>query len=263
MKKNFFSLAILAMMAFAGCSDSDNDNSRVTIDFEGAEWTALSATTIGEPYSSAVVANGYEWQDPLTTLSSRALVDYSYGAYIRCGVLLSSYNSDDITTYGDYSKDLYLYNPSSVSTTSGGGYAGSDNFLVVVGNYDDFASDDELAEMHFADGRARLIKGCYVNSTTYFLNVVQNGNPSIAAPLGEDDEIVISATGYDSTGAETATVRKTLARKGEYITEWSAWDLQALGRVVKVRFNIKGGPMTEWGMTTPKYFAIDNIVVEQ
>lgn len=262
MKKNFYLLATLAMMTFAGCSDGDNDNSRVTIDFEGAEWSALSASTIGEPYSSAVVANGYEWQDARTTLASRALVDYTYGAYIRGGMLLSSYNSNDIATYGDYSKDLYVYNPSSTSPTQGGGADGSDNFLIVVGNYDDYSNGDERAEMFFADGRERRILGCEVNSTTYFLNIAKNGNP-FSAPLAEGDEVKISITGYNSSGEQTATVSKVLARKGQYIEKWTSMNLAKLGKVVKVRFNITGGPMTEWGMTTPKYFAIDNIVVEE
>ena len=131
----------------------------------------------------------------------------------------------------------------------------------MVGNYDDFSNGDERAEFFFADGQERKILECQVNSTTYFLNIAQNGNP-FSAPLAEDDRVVISATGYDSSGVETATVTKTLARKGEYIKQWTPWDLSALGRVVKVRFNIEGGPMTEWGMTTPKYFAIDNIAIE-
>ena len=80
--------------------------------------------------------------------------------------------------------------------------------------------------------------------------------------LRKGDQVEISATGYDSSGAETATVRMTLARKGQYIKQWTSWNLSALGPVVKVRFNIEGGPMTEWGMTTPKYFAIDNIAIE-
>ncbi|MBO4994202.1 MAG: DUF4465 domain-containing protein, partial [Alistipes sp.] len=96
----------------------------------------------------------------------------------------------------------------------------------------------------------------------YFLNIAQNGNP-FSAPLAEGDVVEIFATGYDSTGAETATASMVLARKGSYITEWTEWDLSSLGRVAKVRFNIKGGPATEWGMTTPKYFAIDNIAIEE
>ena len=261
MKKISLFMLCLAVLLTSACNETDDSRPRSLVTFEGNEWNTLSAVAYGEPYSSAMVANGYEWRDESSSLSSRALVDYTYGAYIRGGMLISSYNSDDVATYGDYSKDLYVYNSSSQSTTQGGGAEGSDNFLVVVGNYDDYSNGDERAEFFFADGRERKILECQVNSTTYFLNIAQNGNP-FSAPLAEDDQVVISATGYDASGAETATVSMTLARKGQYITEWTPWNLSALGRVVKVRFNIEGGPMTEWGMTTPKYFAIDNIAIE-
>lgn len=255
-----FLLVIAVALLGAGCSRDDSPP-RTTITFEGDEWSALSASTYGEPYSSVMVADGYAWRDAETSLSSRALVDYTYGAYIRGGMLISSYNSNDIATYGDYSKDLYVYNAASKSLTSGGGAAGSDNFLVVVGNYDDYSNGDERAEIFFADGRERRILSCQVNSTTYFLNIVQNGN-DFSAPLSDADVVEIFATGYDAAGNQTATASMVLARKGEYISSWTGWDLSALGSVVKVRFNIKGGPMTEWGMTTPKYFAIDNITIE-
>ena len=262
MKYFLRSIFCVALLALAACSEKEDGHPRHLLTFEGPEWTALSASTYGEPYSSVVVAEGYAWRDEKSSLSSRALVDYTYGAYIRGGMLVSSYNSDDIATYGDYSKDLYVYNATSTSPTQGGGADGSDNFLIVVGNYDDHSNGDERAEMFFADGRERKVVGCVVNSTTYFLNIAQNGNP-FSAPLAEGDVVEIFATGYDSTGAETATASMVLARKGSYITEWTEWDLSSLGRVAKVRFNIKGGPATEWGMTTPKYFAIDNIAIEE
>ena len=255
--KRIFLLALL--FGAIGCPPIDDSPPRFTLGFEGEEWDAISATTAGISYSSELVANGYECRDKETSLSSKALVDNSYGyAYIRGGMLVSSYNSREVTTYGDYTKDLYVCCPSSTSTVKGGGAGGSDNFLIVVGNYDDSSNGDERAEMFFADGREHKIEGCVVNSTTYFINVTQNGNPFSPA-LGKDDEIVISATGYNSKGEETATVTMPFARKGWYITEWTRWDLSPLGKVASVKFNITGGPMTEWGMTTPKYFAIDNI----
>lgn len=258
---SLFALCLAALTLLA-CDDKEQGPVRHTIDFEGDYWTALSAPTYGEAYSSAMVANGYEWRDQTTSLSSRALVDYTYGAYIRGGALVSSYNSDDIATYGDYSKDLYVYNAASTSLTAGGGAGGSDNFLIIVGNYDDSSNGDERAEIFFADGKERHIRGCEVCTTTYFLNIALNGNP-FSAPLGEGDVIEIFATGYDSTGAETTTVSMPLATKSAHIDRWTSWDLSALGAVTKVRFNIKGGPATEWGMTTPKYFAIDNISIEE
>lgn len=251
----------LAASLLSACNEVDDIRPRSVVTFEGESWNALSAVAYGEAYSSAMVADGYEWRDESSSLSSRALVDYTYGAYIRGGMLVSSYNSDDVATYGDYSKDLYVYNASSTSTTQGGGAEGSDNFLIVVGNYDETSNGDERAEMHFADGKEHKVLGCYVNYTTYFLNIAKNGNPFSPA-LGEADEITLSATGYNAIGAETGTTNMTFARKDYFIEDWTAWDLSSLGEVASVKFNITGGPATEWGMTTPKYFAIDNISIE-
>lgn len=254
-------LLIAALLMAAACS-KDNSRPRETVHFEGEEWSAYSATTAGVKYSSDLVAGGYKWCDKITTLTSEAVIDNSYGyAYIRGGMLVSSYNSADIATYGDYSKDLYAYCATSSSEVKGGGNNGSDGFAIVVGNYDSTTNSEVSAEMYFADGNARKILSCYVNATTYFLNIVKNGNPFSPA-LGKDDEIVISATGYDASGRETATVEMPFARKGVYVNRWTAWDLSPLGKVVRVKFNVTGGPATEWGMTTPKYFAIDDITIE-
>jgi hypothetical protein len=208
-----------------------------------------------------VAAEGYAWRDEKSSLSSRAIIDYTYGAYIQSGILVSSYNSSDIATYGDYSKDLYVYNSASTSPTQGGGADGSDNFLIVLDNYNDQSNGEKRAEMFFADGRARTIKGCYVNSTTYFLNVAENGN-AFSPALGQDDKIILRATGYDRSDKKTSTTELEFARKGSMTKGWKAWDLSPLGEVVKVRFEILGGPSDEWGMKTPKYFAIDDIMVE-
>ena len=72
----------------------------------------------------------------------------------------------------------------------------------------------------------------------------------------------MTATGYDAMRRKTGSVAMTLAEKGNITKSWRAWDLSALGAVVSVRFNITGGPTYEWGMMSPKYFAIDDITIE-
>ena len=259
--KRFFTLSLL--LAAVACTNTDDDKKSVTLDFEGNGWNALSATTAGTEYSSDFVAGGYEWMDAESGLKSEALIDDSYGyTYIRSGMLVSSYNSAAYATYGDYTKDLYVYNPDSKSTTSGGGHKGSDNYLIVVGNYDETSNGDERAEMYFADGKARKVLGCYVNYTTYFLNIAKNGNPYSPALVEGDAPIKLTATGYNDIGVETGSTEMTFARWDRFIEDWTAWDLSALGEVVSIKFNITGGPATEWGMTTPKYFAIDDITIE-
>ena len=265
--KHIFRLFIVAaiMAAAVGCSKDDEPNiNRVVIDFEGAAWNELNAATAGKCYSTELMTEDYIWRDEATSLTMEpifsAFGDYKYYAG---GFSVSSYNTADCSAYGSYEYDLYLYNPHSQNPTKGGGHNGSNNFLVAYGNLETLIPEaiDAQPTLYFADGVARIIKGCYVASTSYFVNVANNGNP-FAEKLGDEDEVKIYATGYDATGKRTGHVEMSFARKGRLTTEWTAWDLSALGEVVKVRFNILGGPSTPYGMTTPKYFAIDDITVE-
>ena len=261
--KTIKSLALLlaAAATVTSCSDSGDDHIRtVTVTFDGAAWTPYVAATAGKTYTGDVATEDYVWKDAETTLSSTPIfTDYGYGKFFGGGWVVSSYNSSDEAKFGDYHYDLYVYNPANADAVKGGGHNGSDNFLVGFGNVDD--TRDNRPTLEFADGKARTVKGCYVNSTCYILNVMRNGN-TFSPALGDGDEIKIHDTGYDAAGAETGTVSLLFATKDRMITSWTAWDLSSLGAVVKVRFSISGGPSTAYGMTTPTYYAIDDVTVE-
>lgn len=261
--KNILIRAMIAIFALAAvaCDKDEKSVDTVVIDFEGEEYTSLVAKS---SYSADVMTQSYFWQDKKTTLCSRPLFNNAYGyTSYGGGCTLSSYNSNDLSKVGSYEYDLYIYNKKGGNEVKGGGNRGSDNFLVTYGNYEPEIdpNNDMRPAIYFADGKARIIRGCYINSTTYFLNIAQNGN-AFSEALSEGDEVIISATGYDHLGREGKTLSRTFARKGEYITEWTRWDLSALGEVVKIKFNITGGPTTEWGMTSPRYIGIDDIEVE-
>ena len=255
--KRFFTFALLAVAAAAiSCSKDDDNTITATISFEGSEFT-----TAAKPYSADVTKEGDSWQDKATTLSCKPIFVDSYGYKLYCGGLtVSSFNSKDVARFGSYEYDLYAYNAANADSQKGGGNNGSDNFAVFCQIEID-PSVDSRPTLAIADGKPRRIMGCYVNSTTYFLNVAENGN-AFSPALGSNDVITLYATGYDKSGKETATAELEFARKGAMTKGWKAWDLSALGEVASVRFAILGGPSDEWGMKTPKYFAIDDIVVE-
>ena len=163
----------------------------------------------------------------------------------------------------DTAENLLHNEARNEDATTGGGHDGSDNFLIGYGNYDEAHPDygDSRPIFAFADGVARTIQSCYINSTCYFLSVAAKGN-ALAPALEEGQDVLIHATGYDAAGKETGTVTMTFASKDKLIKEWTKWDLSSLGKVAKVRFNMTGGPDNGYGFSMPAYYALDDITIE-
>ena len=272
--KRFFIWGVLAvaLLSATSCSKDEEENQPITavVDFEGKEWKEFVALNVGSTYSSEVVTADYQWQDEATSLTPNNITaEWDGVSYLSSGFAVSSFNSnclEKFNIYGAYLRDLYVYNADNEEAAKGGGNGGSDNFLVAYGNYEgeesgEWGETDFRPMLTFADGKARTIKGCYVNSTAYFVSITELGN-EFSPALKDGEKIILTATGYDAMRRKTGSVAMTLAEKGNITKSWRAWDLSALGAVVSVRFNITGGPTDEWGMMSPKYFAIDDITIE-
>ena len=151
------------------------------------------------------------------------------------------------------------------------------NFVVHYGYKDFFTYIDNLPELSFPDGKARVIDHMYVTNTNYTLNQLYNGVKSEEgnnfggdwSGLTEDAWLKIVASGYDSEDADPATDEPTsevefyLVKGFNVVEDWQKWDLSGLGPVVKVRFNFlyseeMGG---RYGFTIPGYFAYDDVAV--
>lgn len=257
-------MCAVASLSLLACSEDDEPTiTTCVVGFEGNYWQAYAADEYDKTYSSEVVTSNYIWQDYATTLTSHPVTTEWDGVeYLSSGFAVSAYCSNDLepfTAFGGYLKDLFVYNPKYKYSILGGGNGGSNRFLVGYGNYEE-GNDDFRPTLTFADGKARTINSCYVNSTAYFVAITETGN-EFSPALQAGDKITLTATGYDAAGAETGSTTMVLAEKGNITKSWTEWNLESLGEVVKVRFNITGGPTDEWGMKSPKYFAIDDITI--
>jgi hypothetical protein len=86
--------------------------------------------------------------------------------------------------------------------------------------------------------------------------------------LTDDAWLKIVAYGFDDVDADaydepTDSVEFYLVKGQNVVTDWQKWDLSALGKVAKVRFNFlysseMGG---RYGFTIPGYFAYDDVAV--
>ena len=151
-----------------------------------------------------------------------------------------------------------------------------ENFCVHYGYKDFFSYIENLPEISFADGEARVIDHMWVTNTNYTLNQLYNGVKSEEGNsfggnwtgLTEDAWLKIVAQGFDDVDADAyaepiSEVEFYLVKGMKVVTDWQKWDLSGLGKVAKVRFNFlysdeMGG---KYGFTIPGYFAYDDIAV--
>ena len=211
--KRFFIWGVLAaaLLSATSCSKDEEENQPITavVDFEGEAWKEFVALNVGSTYSSEVVTADYLWQDEATSLTPNNITaEWDGVSYLSSGFAVSSFNSnclEKFNIYGAYLRDLYVYNAENEDATKGGGNGGSDNFLVGYGNYEgdesgEWGDEDFRPTLTFADGKARTIQGCYVNSTTYFVSITELGNEfSPALQAGEKINTVPATCriGYD------------------------------------------------------------------
>ena len=151
-----------------------------------------------------------------------------------------------------------------------------DNFCIHYGYKDFFSYVENLPELSFADGEARVIDHMWVTNTNYTLNQLYNGVKSEAGNsfggnwegLTENAWLKLVAQGFDDVDADAyaepiSEVEFYLVQGMNVVTDWQKWDLSELGNVAKVRFNFlysdeMGG---RYGFTIPGYFAYDDVAV--
>lgn len=151
-----------------------------------------------------------------------------------------------------------------------------DNFVVHYGYKDFYSYVENLPELIFADGEARVIDHMYVTNTNYTLNQLYMGVKSEAGNsfggnwtgLTENAWLKIVAQGFDDVDADAyaepvSEVEFYLVQGEDVVVDWQKWDLSGLGAVAKVRFNFlysdeMGG---KYGFTIPGYFAYDDVAV--
>ncbi|MHC4649078.1 MAG: DUF4465 domain-containing protein, partial [Planctomycetota bacterium] len=118
------------------------------------------------------------------------------------------------------------------------------------------------------------VVGAYFTNTTYAALAMLNGEPparKFGGTGGDDpDWFLLTITGKDASGQVTGTVPfylgdYTSADNGlDYIVDdWEYVDLGLLHVVKTVEFTLTSSDTGDYGMNTPAYFAMDNLVVPE
>jgi len=118
------------------------------------------------------------------------------------------------------------------------------------------------------------LQGAQFTNTTYTGLAMLNGEgpaKKFGGASGDDaDWLMLTITGRDGGGAVTGVVDFYLADYRsednglDYIVDdWRFVNLTALGVVTTVEFNMSSSDTGTYGMNTPSYFAVDNIVIPE
>lgn len=125
--------------------------------------------------------------------------------------------------------------------------------------------------LSFNNPSAHEIKGMFVTNATYAALSMMYGDDfskKFGGETGDDpDWFKLSVTGMRN-GDETATVDHYLAdyrfednSKNYIIQTWQWLELSSLGKVDSLIFTLSSSDVSDWGMNTPAYFAVDNIFI--
>lgn len=209
----------------------------------------------------------YNWCDDNNTFIAHEMPENYGGQYcfFGGGQALSHYATFNYVRYGDYTAQLTVFKEGADDMeTYGGGHNGSNNFVVHYGYADYYNTGmgmENLPSIYFKDGISRKVDHIWVNNTTYGLYCFNYGN-GLTENIGENDTVCVEAKGFDENDDETATATFYLVNGPDnVIMQWTKWDLSALGKVVRVEFNVIGTSDNGYGFSQPAYFAYDDVAV--
>ncbi|MHC4665645.1 MAG: DUF4465 domain-containing protein [Planctomycetota bacterium] len=226
----------------------------INVDFEDLSLEGSEAS-----WSGTYPVDGTGGSGEVTTFTSRGVAfnNFSDGDwYFWEGFAYS--NMSDTTTPG-YGNQF--------SAFTGTGYNAGDDIYVAG-----FAGYSTIPTVTFAE--PTVVAGGYFTNTTYTALAMLNGEgpaKKFGGVTGDDDDwFVLTITGRDAAGEATESVPFYLgdyrfADNGlDYVVDaWEYVELSSLGVVKSLEFSLTSSDVGEWGMNTPAYFAMDNLVIPE
>ena len=255
MKKHLFfvAAAFAAMAGFTSCSNESNPGTPVmtVISFEN-QTLNKDGFWIGEAKGTSY---SYEddWGGKTTTYTDNAYKEAGVKFPVTYSIYESAYGTSDFwsgfaisnrtaTTFASLTPDQY-------NNVTGKAHSGN-NFMVITtyGECINFAEDIE-------------VKGFYFTNSAYTVNSILNGDDFSGAKFDATDWLKCTLTGVKSDGT-TVDVDIDLAKDGDYVKTWQWIDLSAMGKIGALYFAFSGSRSNDYGVLTPAYICIDDMVVE-
>lgn len=247
----FFAMAAIvcgAAMSMTSCSKEDNPTgkSQVTIGFEGAKlnaqgfWCGDETGTPFDNWGSAAYACSYTESGvtfPVNWTPSWA----SWSGFAVSNRTEKAFKSETMT-------------PDQFNNATGKAHGGQ-NFCVIYtfGETIDF-------------GMPVTLKGFWYTNNAWTVDAILNGDGMTPGKFGPTDWLKCTIAPTPAEGVGGARYDLYLAKDGDYVKDWQYCDLSnvdAFKNIKSIAFSFDGTKKNDYGLTTPTYICIDDLVIEK
>lgn len=239
--KSILSLLLLAVVMFTACEETPKEHLIIN-DFE--DITLESGSWI----------NGSSKQGEL--------IEGSYVSTINSGTvqLLNVYAEGEWGGYwGGFALSAAIDSVTpgfmnQYSTIAGSGANSSSNFAL--------AFDSATVFLHYIGSYQKPKSVMLTNSTWAYYDMLNGSDFSKKFEAGDWFKVIIKGfLGETETGSIEFYLADFRNNKSVIIREWTKVDLKALGTADKITFSFDSSDKGPWGINTPKYVCVDELVV--
>ena len=165
--------------------------------------------------------------------------------------------------YSNYTDSVTSGFGNQYAAKTGIGFAGSSNYVVSYGNNNKIILNGAAA--------GHSVFGMYITNSTYAYNSMRDGDAfSKKFSAAGKDYFRIDIFGYlggtrksDSVSFYLADYRFADSSKNYLVKDWQWVDLLKLGKVDSLEFVLHSSDVGSFGMNTPAYFCIDNLITNE
>ena len=154
-------------------------------------------------------------------------------------------------TMGDYSPTGM---PDQFNNVTGKAHGG--NNFAVVQPYGETITFDKAVNL----------KGFWYTNSSWVVDAILNGDGMTTGKFEADDWFLFQIMPTPADGSASGALAKIyLAKDGDYVKTWQYCDLSdldAFKNIKALNFGFDGTKSNDWGITTPAYVCIDDIVFE-
>jgi hypothetical protein len=261
MKNSFkmYLLALAASVALSACNDDDNVQPVTEVGFEEvilsdgfSNGSDLSGTSRTENrFGSDVNIYNKKFDFGMFGLDNEYVAEWSSWS----GWAISSLNDTETPGF------INQYSVHHEGATAGA--EGTEQFALSFGSENSISFSAPV-----------VVEELYIANTTYtaldMLHGSQFSKQFGGADGSEPDYLYVEVAGQTAEGVETQSVRMYLAdyRSGNpdhnfIMKGWHKMELRELGRVTQLTFTMHSSDTNAFGIKTPTYFAIDQLMLMQ